>query len=519
MFKCQKNKFWMEKPINLFCTMDVVPLDEMSIAEQMNSLTRLVVIVYFILTLVGFKYSLLFLLLSLLFIIILYYIQRNQMQHFQSENYTRTAERAPSGAQSLHGLPMPGVIGAPLTITKTSGRFCNDAIPLDGVGAVINNTEWTSPNQKLVGPVNPRTLIPPVIVPPPADLTYWRTNNLVTHSAINDETNFDVYQSGYQVSSCCPNSNCKKPTSDSPYYRNPPLEQPGQGYREVIQQDVREDYTKEYSGTSSRQDLYHKEQGTLPKERYDRLPFIRENQSGWINTACGYNPKQLEQAGLHTNLASGNCEQDPVMKQYNENLFTQIIQPGVFTRSQINEPINSNIGISFQQQFPPTTRTVDPQTGEILFTEHDPRIMEPIPDEINPATQTKVTTANVYDPRFSGYGTSYRSYTEDVTGQTRFFYDDINAIRMPNYITRSNIDNQPWADQYGPIAAGQSQGNPLTGNIRELANKAFLDSSLQFRTEMQERLMRKNNANAWQRRQAPITTAGQRMGGGNKSCL
>ena len=90
---------------------------------------------------------------------------------------------------------------------------------------------------------------------------------------------------------------------------------------------------------------------------------------------------------------------------------------------------------------------------------------------------------------------------------------------MPNYITRSNIDNQPWADQYGPIAAGQSQGNPLTGNIRELANKAFLDSSLQFRTEMQERLMRKNNANAWQRRQAPISTAGQRMGGGNKSCL
>ena len=71
MIKCQKNKFWLENPVNLLCSVDILPLDDMSLAEQMNCLTRLVVIIFFILIFFGFKQSLLFLLLSLLFIIYL----------------------------------------------------------------------------------------------------------------------------------------------------------------------------------------------------------------------------------------------------------------------------------------------------------------------------------------------------------------------------------------------------------------------------------------------------------------
>ena len=61
-------------------------------------------------------------------------------------------------------------------------------------------------------------------------------------------------------------------------------------------------------------------------------------------------------------------------KNYNENLFTQTIQPGVYTRSEINEPINSNIGISFDQQFLPTTYEIDDKN--ILYTKHDPRVFD-----------------------------------------------------------------------------------------------------------------------------------------------
>ena len=97
---------------------------------------------------------------------------------------------------------------------------------------------------------------------------------------------------------------------------------------------------------------------------------------------------------------------------------------------------------------------------------------------------------------------------------TRFYYDDIDSVRMPNYISRSNIDFALFADSYGPMT--NKNGNVNTDDIRKLADKQFLDSALEFRTGMQERLMRKTNANAWQQRVAPITKNSQRMLGGTR---
>ena len=197
------------------------------------------------------------------------------------------------------------------------------------------------------------------------------------------------------------------------------------------------------------------------------------------------------------------------MAQYNKNLFTQIIEPGVYSINQVNEPINSNIGISFTQQFEPMTYS-NTQDG-ILYTEHDPRIMEPLPEEVPVET---VNEANVYDPRFTGYGTSYRSYIDKQLGQPRFIYDDVNAIRMPNYLVRSKIDFEPYADSYGPMKAGQPDGNNLTANIREMAQDSWIKNSNQFRDDIMVSAMRKRNGEMWQNRMYPKSTSGQRMAGG-----
>ena len=117
-----------------------------------------------------------------------------------------------------------------------------------------------------------------------------------------------------------------------------------------------------------------------------------------------------------------------------------------------------------------------------------------------------INNSNVYDPRYEGYGPNERAYTERVTGQTRFMYDDVNAIRMPNYVTRSNIDFLPFADSYGPLPDKNNCGNPSTYNMRDKVQQAWLDNSLEYRTGLQERLMRKINANAWQQREKPIRT-------------
>ena len=119
---------------------------------------------------------------------------------------------------------------------------------------------------------------------------------------------------------------------------------------------------------------------------------------------------------------------------------------------------------------------------------------------------------NVYDPRMYGYGTSYRNYVDKTTGQPRFPYDDINAIRQPNYIVRSKIDTHNFSDTYGPM---QNSGIALN-DIRQHAQDAFLDDSLSFRNDMMSRLMRKRNAELWQTRQAPLSKAGSRMMGGGQ---
>jgi Ca2+/Na+ antiporter len=507
MLKCQINKLWLENIANLFCTYNLLPLEGMSLEEQMNALSRLVIIVFVVLLLFNVQYSLLFLLLSLLFIIILYYIQKKNMEWYKSDY--RYAENY-QDANTVRSNSTISIAPDKKHVTfddKSSRRFCNDERPLDGPDGAFNNPNWMSVNQKLSGQANPKTKIPPVVVAPAADLSYWKANNLVTHSAINDESQIDVYQSGYQVSSCCaPTYGCGETSRLAiPIQNNIPVTNTYnvEGYSNDILPNVHLKQTENIS---------------VPYMENTPELSVRHEEPGQVNTVCGYNPEQLIKSGLPTNLPAGNCQQDPVMKQYNNNLFTQTIQPGIYTRNQINEPINSNIGISFTQQYPPTTCETNPLTGEVNYIEYDPRIIQPIIEQPNMAVQTPVNEANIYDPRFTGYGTSYRSYTDDNLGQTRFYYDDIDAVRMPNYLVRSNIDVQPFADQYGPIKPGDSHGNKYNSNIRALANYSFMTSAIQQRTDLSTRMMRKANNRQWQLRQAPITRSGGRMLGGMGSC-
>ena len=107
---------------------------------------------------------------------------------------------------------------------------------------------------------------------------------------------------------------------------------------------------------------------------------------------------------------------------------------------------------------------------------------------------------NVYDPRFSGYGTQYRSYVDPLTGQPRFFYDDINAIKLNTYVTRNNVD----FTNYGP---GMSEYGEMDGAVmRRKVTDTFTYNTIARRTDLQEKLMRKNNMVAWQNKLFPKYT-------------
>jgi hypothetical protein len=579
------NKFWVENPLTLLCSVVIIPMNNMSLVEQMNTFTRLIIIIFVLLLLFGFKYAIIFLIISLLFIIILYYIQKKKMEAYikqtpnyngstigsrksglhnnikENYNYYNGVNNSKKGKNydyklqpyNLKNLTTStirnGIVNTEIKEPVTN-YFCNS---VKDIGQNSNNPNYMSINQRLAGPANPKTFITPIVTPQPTAFDYWKANNLTIPSAINDQAQDDLYLSGYAVSECCGNVRGKIFTPDS--QMNPQINTVIEGFNSptlatahsvIPTLPVREDFhsptpatsraviptlpVTDYlpsvpkPGTTTREgfgeygqhtgglqgNIYNDMMGGQKKENYN-FPYLKtddesygivtENQSGWVNTACGYNPEQVFTSNLPSNYEAGNCEKAPQMSNYNKNLYTQTIQPGVYTRNQINEPINSNIGISFQQQFEPVTCKRD-EHG-LTYTEHDPRIIEPAIEQPNIAIIDQLDAANVYDPRLSGYGTSYRAYTDTRLGQTKFMYDDVNAIRMPNYIVRSNIDNQPFADHYGPISSDEGMGNSLHSVMRPLANDAFLRSSLQQRDDLMERLLRKRNSELHQLRSKP----------------
>jgi hypothetical protein len=315
-------------------------------------------------------------------------------------------------------------------------------------------------NHALEGGQNPKTLIPPMITTPIYDRSTRKSSQIVPN-IINRQTNENLYLSGY--------------LEDHPDTANPNVSHRTMSRPTPIDNgEVIENYDPSYS-------------------------YAKKTWDNTILVGNGYDPEQLESSGFPGNLPGGNCMRNPNLKKYNDNLFTQTVQPGVYYKNEIAEPINSNIGISFQQQFNP--RTYKEKGGSLFVTDHDPNFA-PDPEEIieNPE---EPNISNVYDPRFYGYGTSYRNYVDSVTGQPRFPYDDINATKMPNYVVRSKLDTHNFSDTYGPM---QNSGLSLN-EVRKKAQDAFLEDSLHFRNDLTTRLMRKRNSEMWQEKMYPKSRA------------
>ena len=422
-------------------------LQKLILSTKSNPVVHVIIIIFIgMLIFINTKLSFMFLILSLLFIIIIYYIQKKYMKEDYKEHYKENYQPPKLFTPNMNNL-------------KQQYLKSKNFKPDYSEQLIIPGPEFISENQKLAGKANPKTLIPPIIVAPPMDLDFWRANNLVNHSNINTGSQHDEYLSGYKVSNCC-----------------------------------------DLSSTQSSQTI-DKRKPVIEEFEY---PYDSVN-SGLVNTACGYNSNQIIDSDLPSNINVGNCELTQQMKEYNKNLFTQYIQPDIYTRNEVIEPINSNIGISFTPQFKP--KTYYKNENNTTYIEHDPNTFhEKIQDR---DLDSNIAEYNIYDPRFNGYGTSYRAYNDNNLGQTKFYYDDINSVKMPNYLVRSNIDFAKYADSYGPLSDENKKGNINTNNIRSMAQDSFLNSSLQQRDSLSESLMRKRNGELWQLRKYPIRTFGK----------
>ena len=407
---------------------------------------------------------------------------------------------------------------------------------------VIVNKHMKSINNELQGGANPKTLISPMVVMPSYSLG-WRANDMVVPNILkNKRTNEDLYLSGYlssEDSNIANNSynlnrnhlndnkqlnkHINKHSNDNAYNNNTRFvdqnfareENFGQNFNNNGQNFNNNGQNFNNNGQNNGQNFNNNGQNfnnqneneVVEEFGYSPVDYTSQNWSDAVDTSNGYNPKQWPESKFPANLPQGVCAQQPEFSKYHNKLFTSNVQPGVSYRDDVIEPINSNIGISFQQEFLPRTFEYSEDGNLLDIVDHDPRFAPPsdpiIGEPIEPIQ------SNVYDPRFTGYGTGYRTYVDSMTGQPRFPYDDVNAIRMPNYIVRSKIDTHDFADKYGPSRVPQS-----LNSVREQAQDAFMTDTNGHRNDMMSKLMRKRNAELWQLRQAPVHNSAGRMLGG-----
>jgi hypothetical protein len=514
-----EDKFWLENYSDLFCEIDPIPLASMSLNRQLNAMTRL----FFLLTLLmapmcGPK-SIFFFIAGLIFIIILFYTLRNMdcRENFQPCSKLSSCGKPITRTQKPNRIPTNEYsvsYSKPKLSQLTRTGILNSNRQNPPVFTQLQyGPDFFSVNQALAGKPAARTMIPPVRVAP-AFSSEWRENSLVVRSGINSETSTDLTRSGYLLSKEAINGTveqgCIPSDANMELVRSTytPLHDVVEGYTPAQSNasvDIQEPFRRRGRCSHPDHNIPH-ERGGGQRTEISNLMY-----SGDVLVTDGYYPEQIMDNNLPNNLNVGFCAKDEEFNEYNKQMYTSTLQPGVYTRNQIIEPISSNIGISFTQQF----EHITPETDKYgtTFIGHDPNVME-LPhekkEEIFPYDrQTHIS--DIYDPRHTGAGTSYRSYVEPMTGRVRYYYDDVDAHKRPSFLCRSNVDHIPSSIGVQAIP-NDEYFNKQNRNARAIAGDAFLNDTLNFRTEMQERLMRKGNAVAAQARMYPKHTSATSKG-------
>jgi len=213
-------------------------------------------------------------------------------------------------------------------------------------------------------------------------------------------------------------------------------------------------------------------------------------------------------------------------KQPSTRTYLQDIQPKMYSYSVDQTPINSNIGITYNPQIAPRfmDQIVDANKRNYpVMTRIDPQLvrddgttaqvqMNPVRSDWSAkysdyeAPQGSINFEDIYDPRFTTYGDPYRSYSDINLGQTRYYYGDVDAYRMPNFIQRSNVDfveyrtpmNQVWSE-YNRTAS--------LDDVKASVESQTTADEIYHREDMMEHLMSKRNRESWQLKNAPISRA------------
>jgi hypothetical protein len=491
-FNESQEMFWIYQPYSLLVNLDLIPIKCMTLDQKMNAITRFFLLCILILIFLQVKHIYLFFFIGLIIIITVYLI-----------NYIMSS------------------------VTKESFTPCFTDV---NINELLNYVHVPPPVN------NARFNEPPPYIAPSHNIDDWKQSTLVEHSAINrNKGGYSLKTSGYKFKdasqNCGINSPYYKCTDEKLPYRVCEENTHRQGHCTPIEPDDTtcgcKDCTTGGGGgvddlpqiienilTPSNKIPVYKVGNPFSKKTCEKkclkgksgpIDFKSDHcvaYPGDLIEHCGYNPdKGL--AGMPHNQPMSINDYYPTLKKYHQDLNTTTIDPsGVYTTTEVNEPQMSNLGISFPQQFQPLEKMQD-CNGDELIIRKNPRLYKPLQKIYD---YGELTPDSIFDPRSEGYGDARRTYIEHVTGQPRFYYDDINAARESNFITRNNIDVYNFTNQVGVFDQKVNE-NPLEV-VKFQAHEAFINNGNDLRHSLQESLMRKGNERARQQRLAPLRRDG-----------
>jgi hypothetical protein len=272
------------------------------------------------------------------------------------------------------------------------------------------------------------------------------------------------------------------------------------------------------------------------KEGFD---FVNLNESQIVNENFGgfargnaidteYN--RFNRAQPSTSVVNDQLLQESPTYTYNDSYFQQPerrmylqdVQPNLYSYSMSQEPINSNIGITYNPQAAP--RFLDQVNNNginmPLYSRIDPQLVrsDGTPGQINAQPLRTEWSANysqyipekgsidfedIYDPRFNSYGDGTRAYSDINTGQVKYYYSDVDAYREPNFIIRSNVDHMTFTDPMGKTYPDYNRTTSLD-EIRSKTASQYDADSLYFREDHMSNVMSKINRERWQNAYAPL---------------
>ncbi len=585
----KNQQFWVESPKHLFCSLNPVPPNgNITSATRLNSITRLILYISTVMYLYKFKYWNIFLFLGLFFIISLFYATKppSSKEHFDFEEdylqkpnslYIATQQDMTSNITNTTRGSTDHLIHAQSLNPSTARRDVQAGIsyytPNVGTNPRVNVPPIIGPrivDAEVWG--QSKNVFPRTNFEKTRDLSEFDTH-IPDLQGVSTSIGVPILYAEQVPNSVVPQNRLNQPTYDG-YYPSgqndvlggmderdfkrevmPTYHDPIGERDELLQSIDKGLYENNLFGMTEHNPNHTEEKEEKKKENFyfttNKNTMLSEktasqpngalrSEYGYPGTLQGmnnsYNTMNRVPPGKdwqpHT-VMSQMIPQSPTyvytddyFAQPDKKLFLQDIQPKLYSYTVDQQPINSNIGISYSPQNPPPVldQITDNHLSRPIYTRVDPQLVRT--DGTRALQQIQPTRTNwsaeysnfvppegsinfedIYDPRFTSYGDPYRSYSDINLGQVQYYYSDVDAYRMPNFATRSNVDFIEYRTPQGQVWP-EYQRTAGVDDVRSHVESQYAADNTFHREDLMALQMNKANRIAWAQRYAPLRQRG-----------